>query len=317
MGGTRHCPQCGEEYSDTYKRCPFCEEDEAIRTGKPLRRKGGKRLESRRRGGVGGVMLLVSAVIIMMVVGYVFFGDEAEDMLGIRADPEDGPDVSQVIQINDAPDSVPNAPVGSQKSVPEDGAEGEDAGAAPETGSMGADGEQDAGIDAQSDGQDAAGDDGSQEPQPLAISQESMTINAGETARLTTTGGTGAVVWATSNEHIATVDGGAVTGAAGGTVNITATAGEETVVCQVTINGEPWVSDAKLSLNKTDFTLPSGDPDVQMVVRGTDSPVTWSSNKTGVVTISESGVVKRVGKGTAEITASVDGQTLTCIVRCP
>lgn len=312
MGGTRHCPQCGEEYSDTYKRCPFCEEEEALRTGKPLRRKGGKRLENRHRGGVGGVMLLVSAVVILMVVGYIFFGDEAEDMLGIRTDPEDGGGVTQVIQINDSPDSVPNAPTGGQKSTPEGGAE--DAGAAPET--DGTDAGADAGADGQGDSQDALPED-SEGPQPLAISQESMTINAGETARLTTTGGTGAVVWATSNEHIATVDGGAVTGAAGGTVNITATAGEETVVCQVTINGEPWVSDVKLSLNKTDFTLPSGDPDVQMKVKGTDSPVTWTSNKTSVVTVSESGVVKRVGKGTAEITASVDGQTLTCIVRCP
>ena len=37
----RVCPQCGEEYSTTYKSCPFCEEEEAIRQGTPLRRRGG------------------------------------------------------------------------------------------------------------------------------------------------------------------------------------------------------------------------------------------------------------------------------------
>ncbi len=24
----RRCPKCGEEYSDTYRSCPFCEEEE-------------------------------------------------------------------------------------------------------------------------------------------------------------------------------------------------------------------------------------------------------------------------------------------------
>ena len=67
----RQCPKCGEEYSDTYRICPFCEEDEAIRKGKPLHRQGGKRLEKRRAsssGGAGGVMLLLTAVIILGVV---------------------------------------------------------------------------------------------------------------------------------------------------------------------------------------------------------------------------------------------------------
>ena len=53
----RHCPTCGEEYSDTYRTCPFCEEEAAIRRGKPLRRRGGKRVEKRqndRRSAVHG-----------------------------------------------------------------------------------------------------------------------------------------------------------------------------------------------------------------------------------------------------------------------
>ena len=29
----RQCPKCGEEYSDTYRTCPFCEEEAAIRRG--------------------------------------------------------------------------------------------------------------------------------------------------------------------------------------------------------------------------------------------------------------------------------------------
>ena len=39
----RLCPKCGEEYSDTYKKCPFCQEEEAIRQGRPLHRHSGDR----------------------------------------------------------------------------------------------------------------------------------------------------------------------------------------------------------------------------------------------------------------------------------
>ena len=143
-----------------------------------------------------------------------------------------------------------------------------------------------------------------------------MTIPAGETALLTVTGGTGDVTWSSSNENIATVANGSVTGVAGGTVTITAAAGEETVTCSVTVTGDPWVSSANLSLNRTDFTIRSIDPPTfQMEVSGTDSPVTWSIDNTNVATISADGLVTKVGSGIATITAAVDGQTLTCIVR--
>ena len=125
-----------------------------------------------------------------------------------------------------------------------------------------------------------------------------MTIPAGETALLTATGGTGDVTWSSSNENIATVANGSVTGVAGGTVTITAAAGEETVTCSVTVTGDPWVSSANLSLNRTDFTIRSIDPPTfQMEVSGTDSPVTWSIDNTNVATISADGLVTKVGSG--------------------
>ena len=55
----------------------------------------------------------------------------------------------------------------------------------------------------------------------------------------------------------------------------------------------------------------SGNPDVQMKVKGTDSPVVWASENPNVASISDTGVVKWVGKGTTNITATVDGQVLT------
>ena len=145
--------------------------------------------------------------------------------------------------------------------------------------------------------------------------KKGSTIAAGETARLTATGGGGDIIWTSSNENVATVEGGSVTGKAGGTATITAASGGETASCAVTITGTPYVSNANLSLNKTDFTFWSKDPDVTLKVKGTESPVTWDSANTSVATVSESGVVKWAGKGTTTITATVDGQVLECIVR--
>ena len=117
------------------------------------------------------------------------------------------------------------------------------------------------------------------------------------------------------NENIATVSDGSVTGKAGGTVTITATLGEETATCTVTVSGAPWVSNEVLKLNKTDFTLRAGDPDVPLKISGNYSSVVWASSNPNVATVSEDGVVKRVGPGRADITATADGHVLTCIVR--
>lgn len=276
--GNRLCPKCGQEYSDTYRNCPFCEEEEAERKGKPLRRHGGKRLSKRKRsGGAGGILLLVMAVVIIGVVGYVFFGEEIAGFMGIRTE--------QNLPADQDEDTTP----------PADGEGGQ-------TGD--------------NTGEDTQSPEGEGTGGPLALDQTAITIAAGDTALLKVTGGTGEVTWSSSNDNIATVAGGSITGKAGGTATITATAGEESVSCTVTVTGDPWVSDADLSLNKTDFTLYSGNPDVQMKVKGTDSPVVWASENPNVASISDTGVVKWVGKGTTNITATVDGQVLTCIVRC-
>lgn len=279
-----NCPKCGEEYSDTYRKCPFCQEEAALQKGKPIRRKG-KRLDKRKRsGGAGGIILLLAVIIVFGVVGYVFFGEQVADFAGIRTD-DDRSDLSQV-QGDQQPSGDQQTSQDGTQTPPAEG----DATTIP-------------------DSTEPAG--------PLKLDFDTITIPSGQTARLTASGGTGEVTWSTSNEHIATVDGGSVTGVAGGTVTITAKAGEETASCTVTITGDPWVSDVNLSLNKTDVTVRSGDPSFQLKIKGGEhGEVTWSSKNSNVATVSSDGVVKRTGKGTTTIVASVDGQTLECIVRC-
>ena len=296
--GNRVCPDCGEEFSTTYRKCPFCEEEAAFQQGAPIHRRGGKRLEKRRTGGgVGGVLLLLLGVVVLGMVGFALMGDRIADTMGIRGgDP-----------LNTTEPSGANAisqPENDQPAPPEDTV-------TPITvGDGGESGEE--------------GDDGNQaEPTPLALSQANIQIAAGDKARLLASGGTGEVVWSTSNENIATVTGGEVEGKAGGTATITAACGEESVSCTVKVTGDPYVSNLDLKLNKTDFTLPSGDPPVQMkvLISGTsdvyDGQVTWSTGNANVVTVSDGGLVTRVGKGTTTVTAAVEGQELECTVRVP
>ena len=284
----RRCPTCGEEYSDTYRSCPFCEEEHAIQRGRPIHRQGGRRVEKRQpgSGGAGGVMLLLCVLIIAGVLGYVFFGDDVADAVGIRTDPAPSSDQTDPPAVSD-----PVTP-------PDDGPSGEDPVTDPEP-------------DVSNEPPEPP-----VEPVPLALNQSSITIRVGDKGRLDFTGGSGEVTWTSSNDQIASVENGTITGIAGGTVTITAASGEETAECQVKVEGDPWVNPnaANLSLNKTDFTFPSGET-VTLRVKGTDSPVTWSSANTNVATVDENGVVRWVGKGTTTVTAAVDGVTLECIVR--
>ena len=163
-----------------------------------------------------------------------------------------------------------------------------------------------------------------QEPEPaepLTLSQTALSLVAGESAALSASGGSAGVSWTSSNQDVATVENGTVTGKGPGSAVITASAGTETATCQVTVQAAVVLPE--LVLNHRDFTLPSGDPPVQMkvTVKGTrdlyDGEIVWTSQDTNVVSISQDGLVERVGRGTTTVTAIIGDMTLECIVRVP
>jgi len=161
-----------------------------------------------------------------------------------------------------------------------------------------------------------------QEPpaaEPMALSKTVLSLFVGETAELSVTGGSGDAVWASSDETVAGVAGGVVTAKAAGTATITASCGTDRVSCAVTVTEkEP---DVEVYLNRTDFTLRPGDPAFQMKVKVKETKkdyegtVVWSSADPNVVTVSETGLVERAGRGSTTVTATVGGKILECIVR--
>ena len=83
------CPKCGEMFSDSYKTCPFCEEDEAYYSGKLRKHKGRRAAESSRRKTpsiVGPVVVLVLILLAALVV-WLIFGDRIKDAVGGEKPP--------------------------------------------------------------------------------------------------------------------------------------------------------------------------------------------------------------------------------------
>lgn len=67
------CPRCGEDFSPSYRKCPFCEEGDHPRRvkyngGKSGRR--GKKQTYSARGAMAGVL-----VVVLVLMGWALFGD--------------------------------------------------------------------------------------------------------------------------------------------------------------------------------------------------------------------------------------------------
>ena len=63
------CPDCGEKYSDTYKRCPFCEEEAAMGRRGGGRQRGGHRV-SQRDPGVLSPILIIAIIVLGLLLVY-------------------------------------------------------------------------------------------------------------------------------------------------------------------------------------------------------------------------------------------------------
>ena len=164
----------------------------------------------------------------------------------------------------------------------------------------------------------------------VKLDATSKTLAVGKTARVTATvtpdtANNKQVEWTSSNEKVATVSGGTITAVGKGSAIISCktTDGTELVAtCKVTVI-QPVTS---IKLNATKKTLVKGKTVALKATVGPTSAsnksVTWKSSNKKVATVTASGVVKAVGKGTAVITCTAkDGSkvsakcTITSVIR--
>ena len=80
------CPVCGEDYSPSYPRCPFCEEDGAMpgKRGRARRRIVDRQKTRSARGGLIAVLIVVLALL-----SWYLFGDKLFPRAEEPVDPAD------------------------------------------------------------------------------------------------------------------------------------------------------------------------------------------------------------------------------------
>ena len=197
------CPVCGEKYSSSYRRCPFCEEEDRPRKVSGKRRGGHHVAERKHTHSARGPLIAVLLVVLVVFSWYLFGGKFMEKIQEDRA--------NDVENVDPAP--VDPTPV---------------------------------------------------DPTPVVEDPEPATP---------------------------TVDPSALT--VGTNVGTTL---------------------KKDDSGRFDCTIRMSDS-IQLILRGTDAAATWSSEDTSVVTVSADGKLKPVKAGTANVTASVGGTTVRCVVR--
>ena len=201
------CPVCGEKYSSSYRRCPFCEEEDRPRKVSGKRRGGHHVAERKHTHSARGPLIAVLLVVLVIFSWYLFGGKFMEKIQEDRA--------NDVENVDPAP--VDPAPVDPTPVDPPPVVEPE-----PETPTV--------------------------DPAALTVG-----TNVGTTLKKDDSG-------------------------------------------------------------RFDCTIRMSDS-IQLILRGTDAAVTWSSEDTSVVTVSADGKLKPVKAGTANVTASVGGATVRCVVR--
>jgi cytoskeletal protein RodZ len=308
----KRCPDCGEKYSDTYKCCPFCEEEAALSEERPFRRKGARRSACRKEPSILTPVLVVVILVLAVTLGWLFFGDSIKEKLG--GGGESGVSSSEVDPSQSGGSSGDTSLPGTGDSSGDSSSSGEEPGSVIEPG-----------AGTETDPSELTVEQVAALPDTLTLSKTDFTLPVGDPAvKLTVSGGSGSYTWYSEDDGIASVDeNGTVTAISAGIINVYATDGTGKGLCIVRVragsgasggSGTTTPSGGEVKLNREDFTLGVGES-FQLKSTGITTAQTWSSSNPGVATVNGSGMVTGVSAGMATVTMSYDGNSLTCIVR--
>ena len=116
----KRCPVCGEKYSDTYKNCPFCEEEAALRGGGKVRR-GGRRTAGKQKVNLLTPTLIILILIMAALLIYLLFGDRFQKEPDKQAAPPveevqpQQPEVEAPIDTEPEGSGMPEDPEGTEQ----------------------------------------------------------------------------------------------------------------------------------------------------------------------------------------------------------
>ncbi len=155
----------------------------------------------------------------------------------------------------------------------------------------------------------------------VTLDQNTLSLEVDKTGTLTATvapddATNKTVTWTTDDAEIATVENGTVTAVAVGEAVITATAGDKTATCSVTVTPAVVAADG-ITLNVSALSLEVGKTGTLTATvtpdNATDKTVTWTTDNAEVATV-ENGTVTAVAVGETVITAKAGEKSATCSI---
>lgn len=296
------CPKCGEMFSDSYKTCPFCEEDEAYYSGKVRKGRGRRTAESskRRAPSILGPVAVVVLILLVVLVVWLIFGDRIKDAI----DGSEKPPITNVDTPDDGtatPDDTVVTPtislnrtvlvlsVGDKESLKVNGTEETVAWSSsdPTVASVTSSGD----VTALTKGNAVI---------TAAVGEESVSCTVTVKSEDDTSGDN-----STTTKPNDTTKPGDTTTTKPSTGSVD--------VSKLTLESE-YGTTIKPNDGTFDISLPAG-LSCSFTVKGTDMTAAWSSADSSIATVSSDGTVKTVSRGETTLTIKLGSTEVKCLLR--
>lgn len=305
------CNKCGEVYSDSYKKCPFCVEDEEYYNGK-VKKRGHRQMEKRKKApSVVGPVLVLAVLVLAGILVWAFAGDTVRGWFGGDKQPEDvDPGTTQNQPVNTPVDNEPvvkalaldhmsllMAPGESEKLTATGGAEETYQWLTSDSGVAKVD----------TDGTVTAVAEGSAVI-TVTCGDENVAcaVTVKEKADTNTTPNTNTNNNNTNNNNSNTNNNN--------TTNKPDT-NTSSSLKNLKIKTEYGIDLAAREDGVYDITMQSSEKTCQLTLEGITGTPTWKSSNTNVVKVSSDGKLERVGKGEATVTITLGSATAEILVR--
>ena len=296
------CPKCGEMFSDSYKTCPFCEEDEAYYSGKVRKGRGRRTAESskRRAPSILGPVAVVVLILLVVLVVWLIFGDRIKDAI----DGSEKPPITNVDTPDDGtatPDDTVVTPtislnrtvlvlsIGDKESLKVNGTEETVAWSSsdPTVASVTSSGD----VTALAKGNAVI---------TAAVGEESVSCTVTVKSEDDTSGDN-----STTTKPNDTTKPGDTTTTKPSTGSVD--------VSKLTLESE-YGTTIKPNDGTFDISLPVG-LSCSFTVKGTDMTAAWSSADSSIATVSADGTVKTVSRGETTLTIKLGSTEVKCLLR--
>jgi len=296
------CPKCGEMFSDSYKTCPFCEEDEAYYSGKVRKGRGRRTAESskRRAPSILGPVAVVVLILLVVLVVWLIFGDRIKDAI----DGSEKPPITNVDTPDDGtatPDDTVVTPtislnrtvlvlsIGDKESLKVNGTEETVAWSSsdPTVASVTSSGD----VTALAKGNAVI---------TAAVGEESVSCTVTVKSEDDTSGDN-----STTTKPNDTTKPGDTTTTKPSTGSVD--------VSKLTLESE-YGTTIKPNDGTFDISLPAG-LSCSFTVKGTDMTAAWSSADSSIATVSSDGTVKTVSRGETTLTIKLGSTEVKCLLR--